>query len=113
MTSLSPGITDHRHGPQLAPFDEPATIASRVRSAVVDRSTLAMGGVGALAAVLYLWNLTLNGFANTYYSAAALAASQSWSAWFFGALDAGSFITVDKPPLSTMLMGLSVRLFGR
>ena len=112
MTSLSPGITDHRHGPQLAPFDEPATIASRVRSAVVDRSTLAMGGVGALAAVLYLWNLTLNGFANTYYSAAALAASQSWSAWFFGALDAGSFITVDKPPLSTMLMGLSVRVFG-
>nr|MDP9282761.1 glycosyltransferase family 39 protein [Chloroflexota bacterium] len=53
-----------------------------------------------------------NGYANTYYSAAALAASQSWSAWFFGSFDAGNFITVDKPPLSTMLMGLSVRLFG-
>ncbi len=66
----------------------------------------------ALAAVLYLWNLTANGYANEYYSAAALAASKSWAAWFFGSLDAGNFITVDKPPLSTMLMGLSVRLFG-
>jgi 4-amino-4-deoxy-L-arabinose transferase-like glycosyltransferase len=66
----------------------------------------------ALAAVLYLWNLTVSGYANTYYSAAALAGSQSWSAWFFGSFDANNFITVDKPPLSTMLMGLSVRLFG-
>ena len=65
-----------------------------------------------LAAVLYIWNLTVSGWANTYYSAAALAASQSWSAWFFGSFDANNFITVDKPPLGTMLMGLSVRLFG-
>ena len=36
-------------------------------------------GVIALAAVVYLINLTVSGFANTYYSAAALAASQSWS----------------------------------
>jgi 4-amino-4-deoxy-L-arabinose transferase-like glycosyltransferase len=72
----------------------------------------ALLGVLALAAVLYLWNLTVSGYANTYYSAAALAASKSWSAWFFGSFDASNFITVDKPPLSTMLMGLSVRLFG-
>ena len=65
-----------------------------------------------LAAILYLVNLTISGYANTYYSAAALAASQSWSAWFFGSFDAANFITVDKPPLATMLMGLSVRLFG-
>src|SRR6188472_4438840 len=69
-------------------------------------------GVIALAAILYLWNLTVSGFANTYYSMAAQAASQSWSAWFWGSLDAGNFITVDKPPLATMAMGLSVRLFG-
>jgi len=72
----------------------------------------ALMGVLALAAVLYLWNLTVSGYANTYYSAAALAGSQSWSAWFFGSFDAANFITVDKPPLGTMLMGLSVRLFG-
>jgi 4-amino-4-deoxy-L-arabinose transferase-like glycosyltransferase len=66
----------------------------------------------ALVAVLYLWNLTVSGYANTYYSAAALSASKSWSAWFFGSFDAANFITVDKPPLSTMVMGLSVRIFG-
>jgi len=69
-------------------------------------------GVTLLAAVLYVVNLTVSGFANTYYSAAALAASQSWSAWFFGSFDAANFITVDKPPLASMLMGLSVRIFG-
>ena len=69
-------------------------------------------GVAGLAAIVYIVNLTVSGFANTYYSAAALAASQSWSAWFFGSIDSASFITVDKPPLSTMVMGLSVRLFG-
>jgi 4-amino-4-deoxy-L-arabinose transferase-like glycosyltransferase len=68
--------------------------------------------VAALAAIVYLVNLTISGYANTYYSAAALAASKSWSAWFFGSFDAANFITVDKPPLATMLMGLSVRLFG-
>jgi 4-amino-4-deoxy-L-arabinose transferase-like glycosyltransferase len=66
----------------------------------------------ALAAVLYLVNLTVSGWANTYYSATAWAASQSWSAWFFGSIDPANFITVDKPPLATMVMGLSVRLFG-
>jgi 4-amino-4-deoxy-L-arabinose transferase-like glycosyltransferase len=66
----------------------------------------------ALAAVLYLLNLTVSGFANTYYSMAAQAASLDWSAWFFGSLDPANFITVDKPPLATMVTGLSVRIFG-
>src|SRR5207237_6253689 len=72
----------------------------------------ALIAVTVLAAFLCCWHLAINGYANTYYSAAALAASESWKAWFFGSFDAGSFITVDKPPLSTMFMGLSVRLFG-
>src|ERR1700754_1494882 len=69
-------------------------------------------GVLALAAVLCLWNLTINGYSNEYYAAAARAGSESWKAWFFGALDPGSFITVDKPPLSLWLMGLSARVLG-
>jgi 4-amino-4-deoxy-L-arabinose transferase-like glycosyltransferase len=54
----------------------------------------------------------VSGYANIYYAAAGFAASQSWSAWFFGSIDPANFITVDKPPLGTMLIGLSVRLFG-
>ena len=80
--------------------DEPAW----VRAAFV--------GVIALAALLYVWDLAISAYANTYYSAAALAAGQSWSAFFFGSFDAANFITVDKPPAAIWLMGLSVRLFG-
>src|SRR3954467_3352832 len=64
------------------------------------------------AAVLYLWGLSANGYANDFYAAASQAGSQSWKAWFFGALDAGNSITVDKPPASLWVMGLSERLFG-
>ncbi len=72
----------------------------------------ATAGVMGFAAVLYLVNLTVSGYANVFYSGAAWAASQSWIAWFMGSIDPGNFITLDKPPLATMVMGLSVRLFG-
>ncbi|BCW69637.1 glycosyltransferase family 39 protein [Arthrobacter sp. NicSoilB8] len=61
---------------------------------------------------LYLWNLGASGWANAFYSAAAQAGSQDWTAWFFGSSDAANAITVDKPPASLWLMGLSVRIFG-
>jgi 4-amino-4-deoxy-L-arabinose transferase-like glycosyltransferase len=72
----------------------------------------ALGSLLAATAVLYLWNLSASGYGNTFYAAAAQAGSQSWSAWFFGSLDAQNFITVDKPPASLWVTGLSVRLFG-
>jgi 4-amino-4-deoxy-L-arabinose transferase-like glycosyltransferase len=61
---------------------------------------------------LYTWNLTASGYANSFYSAAVQAGSQSWKAFFFGSLDAAGAITVDKPPASLWPMALSVRLFG-
>lgn len=63
-------------------------------------------------AASFLWGLDRNGWANPYYSAAAQAGSQDWKAFFFGSLDAGNLITIDKPPLSVWIMSLSVRLFG-
>ena len=63
-------------------------------------------------AVLYLWSLSASGYANSFYSAAVQAGSQSWKAFLFGSLDAGNAITVDKPPASLWLMALSVRIFG-
>ncbi|GAA4691533.1 hypothetical protein GCM10023215_30590 [Pseudonocardia yuanmonensis] len=33
---------------------------------------------------LYLWNLSADGWANAFYSAAAQAGGASWEAWFFG-----------------------------
>ncbi|WP_031102592.1 glycosyltransferase family 39 protein [Streptomyces sp. NRRL S-146] len=63
-------------------------------------------------AVLYLYDLSASGYANSFYSAAVQAGSQSWKAFFFGSLDAANAITVDKPPAALWPMALSVRLFG-
>jgi 4-amino-4-deoxy-L-arabinose transferase-like glycosyltransferase len=69
-------------------------------------------GLLLLTALLYIWALADSGDANSFYAAAAQAASKSWKAWFFGSLDSSNFITVDKPPASLWVMGLSIRLFG-
>lgn len=60
----------------------------------------------------YVIGLTSNGWANSFYSAAVQAGSQSWKAFFFGSSEAGNSITVDKPPASLWVMALSVRIFG-
>jgi 4-amino-4-deoxy-L-arabinose transferase-like glycosyltransferase len=72
----------------------------------------ALLGLLGVTALLYLWDLGASGWANAYYSAAAQAGATSWKAWFFGAFDSSSYITVDKPPASIWVMGLSARLFG-
>ncbi|HEY2915669.1 MAG TPA: glycosyltransferase family 39 protein [Candidatus Limnocylindrales bacterium] len=78
----------------------------------VRREQLAIPGLAVLAGVLYFVNLTVSGFANTYYALAAQAASQSWSALFFGSLDSANFVTLDKPPLAVLPMAIAVKLFG-
>jgi 4-amino-4-deoxy-L-arabinose transferase-like glycosyltransferase len=66
----------------------------------------------AATAAAYIWNLSASGDANSFYAAAVQAGTKSWKAFFFGSLDASSFITVDKPPASLWVMALSGRLFG-
>ena len=63
-------------------------------------------------AVLYLWGLGASGWANSFYSAAVQAGSESWKAFFFGSSDAANSITVDKTPASLWVMALSARIFG-
>ncbi|MFT3714498.1 MAG: glycosyltransferase family 39 protein [Gordonia sp. (in: high G+C Gram-positive bacteria)] len=63
-------------------------------------------------ALLYLINLSANGWGNDFYAAAAQAGGESWKAWLFGSLDPNNVITVDKPPAALWATGLSVRLFG-
>ncbi|MQY28038.1 ArnT family glycosyltransferase [Nocardia aurantia] len=81
------------------------------------RSKLAAERAGLAAlliatAVMYLWNITVDGMGNQFYAGAAWAGSRNWEALLFGSLDAGNFITVDKPPVSQWVMGLSGRIFG-
>ncbi|GLP73943.1 glycosyl transferase [Mycobacterium antarcticum] len=72
-------------------------------------------GFGVLliaTSLMYLWNITVNGMGNDFYAAAAQAGSKNWEALLFGSLDAQNFITVDKPPVSQWVMGLSGQVFG-
>jgi len=84
--------------------------SARTRETVTEWAGLAilLGG----AALLFLWNLGASGWANAYYSAAALAGSQNWLAMLFGSFDASNAITVDKTPASLWVMALSARIFG-
>jgi 4-amino-4-deoxy-L-arabinose transferase-like glycosyltransferase len=94
-------------------MDAPATARPAAPAARESRRPrIALLVLLAGTAVLYLWDLGASGWANAYYSAAAQAGSQSWSAWFFGATDSANSITVDKTPASVWLTGLSVRIFG-
>jgi 4-amino-4-deoxy-L-arabinose transferase-like glycosyltransferase len=72
----------------------------------------ALLGLLTLTALLYLINLSRNGWANDFYSAAVDAGTKSWKAFFFGSFDSSSFITVDKTPASLWVMELSGRMFG-
>ena len=95
-----------------APDASPAPALRRRDARSWLRANLAVIGIGMLTAALYLWSLNHVGWANTYYAAAVKAGTKSWKAFFFGSIDPGSFITVDKPPAALWVMELSARLFG-
>lgn len=65
-----------------------------------------------VAAVLDLWALDRNGWANTYYAAAVRSMSTSWHDFLYNSFDAAGVMTVDKPPLSLWVQALSARVFG-
>ncbi len=76
------------------------------------RERLALAALLVGTGVLYLWNLSASGWANSFYSAAVQAGSQDWTALLFGSSDAANAITVDKTPAALWVMGLSARAFG-
>ncbi|PXX65215.1 4-amino-4-deoxy-L-arabinose transferase-like glycosyltransferase [Nocardia tenerifensis] len=94
----------------LAPADSLPTTPSPERRFRYEYPALAVLLLGT--GLAYLCNLSANGWANSFYSAAVQAGSVSWKAFFFGSSDAANSITVDKPPASLWLMELSVRAFG-
>ncbi|MCP3754886.1 glycosyltransferase family 39 protein [Streptomyces sp. TBY4] len=90
----------------------PSHRATRAHAARPGWERPAFLGLLLATAVLLLWDLGASGYANSFYSAAVQAGSESWKAFFFGSSDAGNSITVDKPPAALWPMMLSVRLFG-
>jgi 4-amino-4-deoxy-L-arabinose transferase-like glycosyltransferase len=96
----------------------PSGVGARVRRIALGANTAprwerpSLFGLLVVTGVMYIWNLSASGWANSFYSAAVQAGSTNWEAFFYGSSDAANSITVDKPPASLWLMELSVRLFG-
>ncbi|MEP9392667.1 glycosyltransferase family 39 protein [Gordonia sp. VNK1] len=99
--AAAPENSSRGRGPVSVPADPPALW-----------KWLSLGALIVGTALINLWNLSINGWANSFYAAAIQAGSQSWKAWFFGSSDMANSITVDKPPASLWIPGISVRIFG-
>jgi len=85
-------------------------LRDRLRAVPLPRPELAV--LLVLAALLYLWGLSKNGWANDYYSAAVRSMAGSWHDFLYGSFDAKGLMTVDKPPLALWVEALSAKLFG-
>ena len=94
----------------MAAITHPRAVPVRISGAL--RTHVAFGTLMAATFLLYLWGLDRNGWANAYYAAAVQAGTRSWTAFFFGSLDASNFITVDKSPAFLWVMEISARIFG-
>src|SRR5919205_1144667 len=114
MTNTLPRSASTAGNPTRRPAQQPlAAVPGNQRQPRTPlRSRLELAALLLGTSVLYLWNLGASGWANPFYSAAAQAGSQDWTAWFFGSSDSANAITVDKPPAALWITGLSVRLFG-
>ncbi|WP_433179786.1 glycosyltransferase family 39 protein [Actinoallomurus sp. CA-150999] len=117
MTTHMPPSTTHISPPAAPMTRDPAARHRQRAPGPYDRDPLerwarpALWAILAMAAVLYGWRVwSLSG--NSYYSAAVLSGAHSWKAFFFGSLDAGNYITVDKPPLALWISALVARVIG-
>ena len=72
----------------------------------------ALAAILAMSAVLNTRNLSQNGYANTFYSAAVKSMLHSLHNFLFVSFDASGLVTIDKPPLALWLQAASAKLFG-
>ena len=91
------------HARAVSSVSYPARRWARARGRSVRRPRVAsllaypeLLGLLALTAVLNLWDLGINGWANTYYSAAIRSMSTSWHDFLFASLDKTGLMTVDS-----------------
>jgi 4-amino-4-deoxy-L-arabinose transferase-like glycosyltransferase len=87
-------------------------VTARLALRSVSRPSPELALLLVLAAVLNLWALDQNGWANEYYSAAVRSMSSSWHNFLYGSFDASGVMTVDKPPLALWVQAASVKVFG-
>jgi 4-amino-4-deoxy-L-arabinose transferase-like glycosyltransferase len=91
---------------------EPIAAPEAKRARLDWRSTAPMLGVIVFAAVLNIWALSQNGYANVYYAAGVKSMLLSWHNFFFLSADPAGLISIDKPPLALWVQAGSAEAFG-
>jgi 4-amino-4-deoxy-L-arabinose transferase-like glycosyltransferase len=91
----------------IGPVETPSYSPSGVRWA----SWLTLGLVLVLACALRLWSIhDVSG--NVFYDAAVRSMGTSWHDFFFGALEPGGTVSIDKPPVDLWLQVAATRVLG-
>jgi len=93
-----------------------APLAEREPEAPLDarRERLAWAAVAVitlLAGTLRLWSISRVPL-DPFYDAAVKSMTLSWHNFFFGAMEPGGSVSIDKPPVDLWLQVASVKLFG-
>ncbi|MDS0526129.1 glycosyltransferase family 39 protein [Clostridium sp. SHJSY1] len=71
-----------------------------------------LGLIILLSCILNFGNLSVEGYANSYYAAGVKSMTMSLKNFFFVSFDPASFVTIDKPPLGFMIQAISAKIFG-
>ena len=71
----------------------------------------ALSILAVASGIVYLWALQSSA-RGEYYAAIAVSMSQSWSNFFFGAVDPGGTVSLDKIPGSYWVPAIFVKVFG-
>ncbi|HVB72243.1 MAG TPA: glycosyltransferase family 39 protein [Ktedonobacteraceae bacterium] len=71
-----------------------------------------LGAILLISLILNVFQLTQEGYANTYYAAAIKSMIQNWHNFFFVSFDPGGFVTIDKPPVGFWIQAASAKIFG-
>ncbi len=92
--------------------EQPTAPMPARRAAIPLWEKLSLAAILALSAFLDFWNLSQNGFGNTYYATAVRSMAMNWHNAYFVAFDPHGVVSIDKPPLGFWLQVLSVKIFG-
>lgn len=65
-----------------------------------------------LSAFLNFFNISIEGYANEYYSAGVKSMLMNFKNFFFVSFDPGGFVSIDKPPLGFWIQTISAYIFG-
>lgn len=65
-----------------------------------------------LSIILNFTNISIEGFANEYYSAGVKSMTMSLKNFFFASFDPAGFVSIDKPPLGFWVQALTCKVFG-